>query len=330
MATSRGNGSRSRRRFGNVAEGQEVWLRWSDVDHTGNDHGMAIDDLVITANGSSVDPAPTVVATSPANNASGVSIGSNIVIHFNESVIAGSGAFAIDCGALQSFALNGSPGSSHLNPDADCLQLGLHGERDGSQVSDAKHDPDDKMGPATLLVHDAGHRFLGGCDHHEIAAVPLADRAECELFDGAPARIRSMASSCSSHATWQPARCSRSSPMRRSISMATTDATVLTLGNPIPGLPEFHRGISDSCRTGADAVAIFTGNAETFPLAPAPKPTCRTRSSTDRRCGRPVWLPLGSRQSRSMRTRRVAPSSRTSDARRQWARANSLSAERYD
>ncbi len=29
-----------------VANGQEIWLRWRDVDHAGNDHALAIDDLV--------------------------------------------------------------------------------------------------------------------------------------------------------------------------------------------------------------------------------------------------------------------------------------------
>ncbi len=34
-----------------IANGQEVWLRWKDIDHTGNDHGLAIDDFSVTANG---------------------------------------------------------------------------------------------------------------------------------------------------------------------------------------------------------------------------------------------------------------------------------------
>jgi DNA/RNA endonuclease G (NUC1) len=34
-----------------IAAGQEVWLRWRDIDHAGNDHGLAVDDLSVTANG---------------------------------------------------------------------------------------------------------------------------------------------------------------------------------------------------------------------------------------------------------------------------------------
>jgi uncharacterized protein len=35
----------------NLPAGQEIWLRWTDVNDTGNDHGLAIDDLSVTANG---------------------------------------------------------------------------------------------------------------------------------------------------------------------------------------------------------------------------------------------------------------------------------------
>src|SRR5215213_4102930 len=31
--------------------GQEVWLRWRDIDHANNDHGLAVDDLSVTAHG---------------------------------------------------------------------------------------------------------------------------------------------------------------------------------------------------------------------------------------------------------------------------------------
>jgi predicted extracellular nuclease len=34
-----------------VAPGQEVWLRWRDVDNASNDHGLAVDDLSVTAHG---------------------------------------------------------------------------------------------------------------------------------------------------------------------------------------------------------------------------------------------------------------------------------------
>lgn len=44
---------------------QEVMLRWVDVDNSGADHGLAIDDLSITANGSGGNPA--IIPSCPTN-----------------------------------------------------------------------------------------------------------------------------------------------------------------------------------------------------------------------------------------------------------------------
>jgi predicted extracellular nuclease len=42
-----------------VNNGQEVWLRWKDINHANNDHGLAIDDFSVTPNGS-VSPTTTL------------------------------------------------------------------------------------------------------------------------------------------------------------------------------------------------------------------------------------------------------------------------------
>src|SRR6185369_5203729 len=39
---------------GNVANGQEIWLRWKDINDTGNDHGLAVDDFSVTPLGGPV------------------------------------------------------------------------------------------------------------------------------------------------------------------------------------------------------------------------------------------------------------------------------------
>jgi hypothetical protein len=62
-----------------VNPGQEVWLRWKDINHAGNDHGLAIDDLSVTANGPA-DTAPTVISTTPANGATNVPVNSTVAI----------------------------------------------------------------------------------------------------------------------------------------------------------------------------------------------------------------------------------------------------------
>ena len=41
-----------------ISNGTEVMLRWSDPDHTGADHGLAIDDFSVTPQGGS--PPPTL------------------------------------------------------------------------------------------------------------------------------------------------------------------------------------------------------------------------------------------------------------------------------
>jgi hypothetical protein len=53
-----------------IANGQEVWLRWRDIDHAGNDHGLAIDNFSVTANGipPSPTPTPTPTPTAPPND----------------------------------------------------------------------------------------------------------------------------------------------------------------------------------------------------------------------------------------------------------------------
>jgi uncharacterized protein len=52
-----------------VNPGQEIWLRWRDPDDAGNDHGLAVDDLSVTATGASTatpTSSPTVTSTATA------------------------------------------------------------------------------------------------------------------------------------------------------------------------------------------------------------------------------------------------------------------------
>lgn len=48
-----------------IAAGQEIWLRWSDPDHTGGDHGLAIDDVQV-----SINPLPGISISEPAGSTS--------------------------------------------------------------------------------------------------------------------------------------------------------------------------------------------------------------------------------------------------------------------
>src|SRR5262249_31127478 len=97
-----------------VNDGQEIWLRWQDPDDSGNDHGLAIDDFSVTANGIPGDNAPAVVTATPTNGASNIAVNSNIVVNFSESVNASANAFTIQCptGSAQLFTQSASPNTS--------------------------------------------------------------------------------------------------------------------------------------------------------------------------------------------------------------------------
>src|SRR5687768_210670 len=74
----------------NIPNGTEVMLRWSDPDHTGADHGLSIDDFSVTPQGAVVaDSAPSVSSTTPADNATGIAVNSDISITFSEAVNVG-------------------------------------------------------------------------------------------------------------------------------------------------------------------------------------------------------------------------------------------------
>jgi len=67
------------------APGQTLVLRWTDVDDTGSDDGIAIDDLTFSTTASLI---PAVAATLPANGAVNVLGSTSLTISFNTPVIA--------------------------------------------------------------------------------------------------------------------------------------------------------------------------------------------------------------------------------------------------
>jgi hypothetical protein len=50
-----------------VGAGQEVWLRWKDINHPNNDHGLAIDDFSVTAHTTLAPTPPTGVGAANPN-----------------------------------------------------------------------------------------------------------------------------------------------------------------------------------------------------------------------------------------------------------------------
>jgi methionine-rich copper-binding protein CopC len=68
-----------------IANGNTFWLRWSDIDASGADDGLAIDDFSIQPSGADVTP-PTASSFSPANNATGITLSGNLSITFSENI----------------------------------------------------------------------------------------------------------------------------------------------------------------------------------------------------------------------------------------------------
>ncbi|RPJ17006.1 MAG: hypothetical protein EHM33_33355, partial [Chloroflexi bacterium] len=88
-----------------IPNGTEIMLRWSDPDHGGSDHGLAMDDFSVTPNGAA-DVAPTVTTTDPADAAVGVAVNTNVTVNFSESVDVAAGAINVECPADTSVATN--------------------------------------------------------------------------------------------------------------------------------------------------------------------------------------------------------------------------------
>ncbi|MGL4233636.1 MAG: Ig-like domain-containing protein, partial [Casimicrobium sp.] len=89
----------------NIAPGEEIWLRWVDGNDTGNDHGLAIDNLSITPNGAVVNAAPTVASVAPVNGATGVAQNATLSVTFSESVNLATNAVTLECPSATPIAL---------------------------------------------------------------------------------------------------------------------------------------------------------------------------------------------------------------------------------
>lgn len=105
----------------NIPAGQEIMLRWSDINDAGNDHGLAVDDLTVTAGGTPADAAPAVSSTTPANGAVNVPVDSDITVNFSEDVTLDPTWYAISCAntGTHTGAVTGGPQNWTINPTTD-------------------------------------------------------------------------------------------------------------------------------------------------------------------------------------------------------------------
>ena len=164
-------------------------MRWQDLDDPGTDHGLAVDDFSVVASGSGTgESAPSVISTSPADQAINIAVDSNIVINFSESVSATASAFLLECpaGAAQSFSQTASPASSvTLTPAVDlpysttCTvtvtrrpDLGCRHERSARRAGSGRH----------VLVHDREFAAARGDQrHHQRDGLRHSGRRRCRV-----------------------------------------------------------------------------------------------------------------------------------------------------
>ncbi len=252
-----------------IANGASFWIRWTDVDVSSSDDGLAVDDFSITASGDPGDDPPTVNSTSPANGSAGVQADTNIKVNFSESVNATNSSFSIECptGAPQTFTLSASPSNTFtLNPNADlpfnsvCTVTVF-----GNQITDADtQDPPDQMASNASFSFTVQSPPPPVIINEVDSDTPGSDTAEfIELYDGGLGNtslnglvvVFYNGSSDQSYAAFD-------------LDGFFTDANgYFTLGNPgVPGVDlTFNPGASGALQNGADAVALYVGDATDFP-----------------------------------------------------------------
>ncbi len=102
-----------------VAPGATIWIRWTDVNVSGADDGLAVDDFSLTPR--NVDAAPYVSASSPAAGATGVARAANLSVTFSEPVDVTDPWFAISCSVsgAHNATVSGGPVTFVLDPTTD-------------------------------------------------------------------------------------------------------------------------------------------------------------------------------------------------------------------
>lgn len=107
-----------------IANGATFWVRWSDLNASGADDGLAVDDFSITPQGVPVDTPPSVSSTNPTAGATAVPVASDITVTFTEPVTVSAASFTLECPSgtpfAGGFAVSGSGTAAiTINPTGD-------------------------------------------------------------------------------------------------------------------------------------------------------------------------------------------------------------------
>ena len=96
-----------------------LWVRWLDLDATGADDGLAIDDVSFGVSGDPPpDIAPTVTSTTPGNNAIDVPLAATLAVAFSEPVTLSEPWFSLVCtqSGPHAAAVSGGPVAYTITP----------------------------------------------------------------------------------------------------------------------------------------------------------------------------------------------------------------------
>lgn len=240
------------------------------ADSDGSPTAMASDYTFSFTTASPLDDAPAVTTTTPANLADDVAVSSNIVINFTESVAATATAFVLDCDGPQTFVQSASPaGSFILNPSSDLpYDTTCNVSVAADQIAD-----DDTNDPPDQMASNVGFSFTTADPPPPVATNVIINEVDSdqvggdtgefiELYDGG-AGLTSLTgltvvfyngSNSLSYAAYD-------------LDGQTTNASgYFTLGNSAV----FGNDLvfdDNSLQNGADAVALYVGNASSFPAS---------------------------------------------------------------
>ena len=103
----------------NLASNATIWVRWTDINISGADDGLSIDNISFAVAGDPpVDVPPTVVSTSPADNDIDVPLAATLLVNFSEAVTLTDPWTSISCtiSGSHTVAVSGGPTSFTLTP----------------------------------------------------------------------------------------------------------------------------------------------------------------------------------------------------------------------
>ncbi len=103
----------------NLATNATLWVRWTDINVSGSDDGLAIDNISFAVAGDPpVDVPPTVTSTTPTNNAVDVALAATLSVNFSEPVTLTDPWTTISCATSGSHtvSVSGGPTSYSLTP----------------------------------------------------------------------------------------------------------------------------------------------------------------------------------------------------------------------